>query len=200
MSDAGRGKSALRRALEEGPQEPVLLERATLFEQLQDAHAKNDKKKMLEIGQKLAANTKDIQNIRRKLRNAMVTAVEEARRVVDPQTRVRKLLDAFELCAKTQIIANDHFGDLETQNIAVQQYGAVVEELDTIPPGRIVLATFLDHSDDGVRVIAAAQLYFRDLMIEKVVPIVKHADERSVGAVGWTAFQAFHMHPVPAKT
>jgi hypothetical protein len=193
-------KSALRQLLEEGPHEPLLLEKLRLLEQLQDAHAQNDTKKMLEIGQSLSANAKDINAKRAELRNAMSKAIEEARQTSDPEERTRAFLNAFELCAKTQVIANDHFGDIETQNIATQQKITAVEELDAIPPGRrSALALFLEHPDPGVRVSAAAYLYFRGLMTEQVVPILKDAEAHLVGAASSTAFQALHLPRMSGK-
>ena len=55
MSDQ-TSKSAIRKMLESGPTDPILMEKLSLLEQLQMAHKKGDQKTMLEIGKKLAAN------------------------------------------------------------------------------------------------------------------------------------------------
>jgi len=171
VSDA-KPKSTIRRLLESGPTDPLLLDKLTLLEQLQAAHAKNDHKTMLDIGRKLTANEKKIEAAKENRRATMARAVAEAKAVSDPDQRTKELLAAFAFCVKSACAAMEEGQDIDTFNFGIDQLCALSDALRAMSPDRFdALAQFLDSPDIYVRAFAA--VWFKDKMPERVLPILK---------------------------
>jgi hypothetical protein len=175
MSES-KPKSTIRQLLESGPTDPLILAQLSLLEELQAAHAQEDQKKMLEIGQKLLANEKDIEHAQERRRALMAKAVADAKAIPDRETRTKKLLLAFELCVKEACAADEEGRDTETYNFGVRQLRIIGDELRATPPNHFTdLAKFLDSSDIQLRAFAA--VWLRHLMPERVLPILKEIDK-----------------------
>ncbi len=188
MSEDKR-KSTIRRLMEEGPSDPHLLRHLDLVEELQKAVAQNDRKTMSEIGRKLKENAQQKQAADLGRRAAMNAAVEEAKAESDPDQRTAKLLEAFELCAKTHVAAFDVSADKESGDAATVHLFEIANALDAIPPGRrSALVPFLDSTDVAVRVAAAVRL--KELMPERVLPILRDINENESGSAKWSAYWA----------
>jgi hypothetical protein len=175
MSES-KPKSTMRQLLESGPTDPLILAQLSLLEQLQDAHAKGDQQELLEIGRKLAANAKDIEQAQGERRALMATTVADAKSAADPDQRTKKLLAAFALCVKEACAADEEVGDIDTYNFGVKQLGVIGDALSATPPNRFSeLAQFLDSSDIQLRAFAA--VWLRQLMPERVLPILKEINK-----------------------
>lgn len=200
MSDE-KPKSTIRQLLESGPTDPLLLDKLTLLEQLQAAHAKNDQKTMLEIGRKLAANEKEFEAAKENRRAAMANAVAEAKAVSDPDERTKKLLAAFVFCVKSACAAEEEGQGVETYNFGIRQLSMIGDALRAIPPNRFdALAQFLDSPDIEVRGFAA--VWLKDDMPERVLPILKEINktEKFGSGVGTQVFTAiFELESVKPK-
>jgi hypothetical protein len=200
VSDA-KPKSTIRQLLESGPTDPLLLDKLSLLEQLQAAHAKNDQKTMLEIGRKLAANEKEIDAAKEHRRAAIAEAVTEAKAVSDPDERTKKLLGAFVFCVKSACAAEKEGQGIDTYNFGIRQLSIIGDALRAIPPNRFdALAQFLDNPDTEVRGFAA--VWLKDDMPERVLPILKEINktERFGSGVGTQVFTAiFELENVKPK-
>jgi hypothetical protein len=175
MSDE-KPKSTIRLLLESGPTDPLLMAKLTLIEELQAAHARNDHKTMLEIGQKLAANDKAFDQARENRRALMRKTVAQAKAIADTEKRVNGLLAAFEFCVKTACAADEESRDIETYNFGVKQLGVISDELGATPPDRFAeLAQLLDNPD--IRVRAFAAVWLRHTMPERILPILKEINK-----------------------
>ncbi|HVA15579.1 MAG TPA: hypothetical protein VNF99_20195 [Stellaceae bacterium] len=169
-------KSMIRLLLESGPTDPFLITKLNLLEELQAAHARNDHKTMLEIGQKLAANDKAFGQARENRRAMMKKTVVQAKATADPDERAKKLLAAFEFCVKAACEAKEESQDIATFNFGVKQLGVISDELSATPPDRFIeLAQFLDSPD--IRVRAFAAVWLRHIMPERILPILKEIDK-----------------------
>ena len=170
MSDA-KPKSAMRQILENGPSDPLIMQRLDLLEALQAAHARNDENEMLEIGKKLAASTLAIEQSQKSRRSRMTRAIAQATAVVDPDERTKKLLSAFAFCVKETCAAD---GDREGYNFGVKrlrEISAELRALDRFPE----LAQFLDSSDMELRGFAA--VWVRNLWPERILPILQEIEK-----------------------
>lgn len=186
-----RGRRAIRALLEAGPSDPRVMQRRALLDELEKAMARGSAKRLKEVGQKLAAIEHDILAAEREQRAAMKDAVERAMAAPDDAARVTKLCDAFEICALTEIVAQDDFDDAETVDRAVEHKHAIVAALDAMAPGqRAAIAVLLDSPFAGVRASAGAHLLNAGLMRERVVPMLQEIEENLSGSAGWTAFWA----------
>jgi hypothetical protein len=189
MSD-DNPKSELRQLLESGPTDKKLLEKLTLLEALRAAAARSDKAAMLEIGRKLKANERQLQAAELDRRAAMTKAIEKAEAEPDPEARTAQLLAAFELCAKTRVIAYDEAADAETGHQATRHLFTIAAALDAVPPGRrTALVPLLDSADLGIKVSAAIAL--KDLMPDRALPILREINATAGnGAIGMAAYWA----------
>ena len=190
MSDA-KPKSTIRQLLESGPTDPLLLDKLTLLEQLQAAHAKSDHKTMLEIGRKLAANEKEFDAAKEDRRAAMARAVVEAKVVSDQDERTKALLAAFAFCVKSLCAAEEEGQDIDTYNFGIGQLCIISKALEAMSPDRFpALSQFLDSPDIQVRGFAA--VWLKDLMPERVLPILKEINktEKFGSGVGTQVFTA----------
>lgn len=175
MSDP-KPKSIIRQLLESGPTDPLLLDKLTLVEELQAAHAKGDQKTMLEIGQKLAANVAAFDQAREARRQRIKKVVADAKSFDDADERATQLLAAFQFVVKEACEAMDGSQDTETYNVGVRQLGVVSDALRAIPPNRFAaLAQFLDSPDIELRGFAA--VWLRNLWPERILPILKEINE-----------------------
>lgn len=173
MSDA-KPKSTIRQILESGPTDPRIMQKLDLLEQLQAAHARNDQARMLEIGQKLAANSQAIAQSQKLRRAAMSKAVAQAKKVADPEERTRKLLAAFELCVKQACAAHSDSGDRKTYNFGVKRLAEIGQQLRAL--NRFAaLEPFLDSPDIQLRGFAA--VWLRNLWPERILPILQEIDK-----------------------
>jgi hypothetical protein len=167
-------KSTIRQLLESGPTDPLVMEKLSLVEELQAAHAQNDHKKMLEIGRKLAQNAKDFEQALQNRRTVMESAVAKAKAVAHPEERAKKLLATFAFCAKAACAADEETGDTDTYNFGVRQLGAVSDELETLNRFHD-LAQFLDDPDIEIRGFSA--VWLRNHMPERILPILREINK-----------------------
>jgi hypothetical protein len=176
VSDTGDGKpkSTIRLLLESGRTDPRVMAKLGLLEELQAAHARNDQPKMLEIGQKLAANERETQQAQGARRANMRKAVSQAKRVADPDERAQKLLAAFAFCVKEACAADEEMRDIPTYNYGVKRLGEISDELEAL--GRFdALAQFLDSPDIELRGFAA--VWLRNLWPERILPILQEIEK-----------------------
>ncbi|HEY3920448.1 MAG TPA: hypothetical protein VGL83_21855 [Stellaceae bacterium] len=173
MSDP-KPKSTMRRLLESGPTDPLLLNKLALLEELQEAHAKGDQKTMLEIGQKLAVNDAAFDQTQTNRRARIKKAMAAAKSVADPEERTKALLSAFQFCVKEACAADEESRDIPTYNFGVKRLCEISDELKAL--GRFsALAQFLDSPDIEVRGFAA--VWVRDLWPERILPILKEINK-----------------------
>ena len=193
MSD-DKPKSTLRQLLEEDPAtDKHILRYLDLAEELQAAVARNDKQAMLEIGRKLRENARQKQAADLARRTSMEAAVEKAMAETDPDQRVARLLEAFELCAKTRVTAYDDAADKESGDAATRHLFNIAKALDAIPPGRrTALVPFLDSADEGLRVVAA--IHLKTMMQDRILPILRELEQKA-GSVGMSAMWALVPDP-----
>jgi hypothetical protein len=176
MSDAGdaKPKSTIRRLLESGRTDPLVMAKLGLLEELQAAHARNDQAKMLEIGQKLATNEQETQQAQGARRANMRKAVAQAKRVADPDERTQKLLAAFAFCVKEACAADEEMRDIPTYNYGVKRLREISDELRAL--GRFpALAQFIDSPDIELRGFAA--VWLRNLWPERILPILQEIEK-----------------------
>ena len=176
MSDTGdaKPKSTIRLLLESGRTDPRVMAKLGLLEELQAAHARNDQVKMLEIGQKLAANERETQQAQGARRANMRKAVSQAKRVADAYERTQKLLAAFAFCVKEACAADEEMRDIPTYNYGVKRLGEISDELEAL--GRFdALAQFLDSPDIEVRGFAA--VWLRNLWPDRILPILQEIEK-----------------------
>jgi hypothetical protein len=173
MSDE-KPKSTIREMLESGPADPLVMEKLSLLEELQAAHAQHDEKRMLEIGRKLVQNAKSIEQELENRRAAMEKAVVTAKTAADPDARTKRLLTAFAFCVKTACNADEETGDVETYNFGVRQLRAVGNELRSLDRFS-ELAQLLDNPDIEIRGFAA--VWLRNLMPERILPILQEINK-----------------------
>jgi hypothetical protein len=182
---------SLRALIELEPTDKRVLTKCDLLDELEAAMASGNTKKQNEIGKKLAAITKEIQNAEAEQRAAMIAAIDRARDAADDEARVQKLCQAFELCCLMQVVAEDDFGGGETVDRAIDHKHAIVAALDAIAPGRrVALAALLDSTFAGVRASAGAHLLNAALLRERVVHLLQEIERNVSGSAGWTAFWA----------
>jgi hypothetical protein len=186
-----QAKIVLRRLLDLGPTDQRVRDKYALLDQLEAAYAAGNNKKQIEIAEKLAINAKAIQAAEAEQRAAMEAALKRARSVADPEMRVEKLVDAFEICALARIVALDDFGDDETADRAVEMKHRIVTLLDAIGEGRrAALARLLESPFAGVRAAAGIHLLNAGLMRERILPLLQEIERTVSGSAGWIAFWA----------
>jgi len=162
--------STIRHLLESGPTDPLLMEKLSLLEQLQAAHAKGDQKTMLEIGRKLAANEQAFAAAKKQRQAAMAKTVDTAKAVTDSDARTKALLSAFAFCVKQTCAADEEGHGTESYNFGVKQLCIVSDELEALGHSA-ALAQFLDSADIELRGFAA--VWLKDIMPDQVLPILK---------------------------
>ena len=100
----------------------------------------------------------------------------EAKAIADPDARTKALLSAFRFCVQEACAAEAESRDIETYNVGVRQLGMISDALRDTPPNRFnELAQFLDDPDIEVRGFAA--VWLRDVMPERILPILKEIDK-----------------------
>lgn len=173
-TDDTKPKSTIRLLLESGRTDPRVMAKLGLLEELQVAHAQNDQQKMLEIGQKLAAQELELQQAQGARRANMRKAVSAAKRVADPDERTQKLLSAFEFCVKEACAADEEARDIKTYNYGVKRLCEISDELEAL--GRFpALEKFLDSPDIEVRGFAA--VWLRNLWPDRILPILQEIEK-----------------------
>jgi hypothetical protein len=173
MSDA-KPKSTIRQILESGPTGSLMMEKLTLLEELQTAHAQGDQKTMLEIGRKLAENAQRTEEAQKNRRAKMRKAVTSAKRLADPDERTRGLLSAFAFCVKEACAADAEGKDIPTYNYGIKRLREISDELRTL--NRFpALEQFLESSDIEVRGFAA--VWLRNLWPERILPILREIEK-----------------------
>jgi hypothetical protein len=186
-----RRRNGLRELIEGAPSDQRVIDQRALEEALIAAWSRGHTKKQAEIAGKLAAKTKEVAAALAEQRAAMVAAVARARAVRDEVARIKKLVDAFDICALVQIVAHDDFGDEETVDRAIEHKHAIAAALDAIGNGqRVALAALLESPFAGVRASAGAHLLNANLLRERVVPLLQAIERDVVSSAGWTAFWA----------
>jgi hypothetical protein len=173
MSEA-KPKTTIRRLLESGPTDPRLMQKLGLLEELQAAHAQGDQQKMLEIGRKLAANEKEIEDAQKNRRVRMRKAVAAAKRIADPEERTKALLSAFAFCVREACAADAEGRDIPTYNFGVKRLCEISDKLralDRFP----ALEQFLDSTDIELRGFAA--VWLRNLWPERILPILQEIEK-----------------------
>jgi hypothetical protein len=182
-------KSTLRQLLEEGAIDPRLLAKLDLLEEMKAAVARKDTAALQEIGKKLLNNARELQASDLTRRDAMNAAVEKANKAAEPDERTAMLLEAFEFCARTRVVAFDEAADTDSGNAATKHLAEIAEALDAIPPGRrSALVPFLDNANRGVQ--AAAAVHLKAILPERAIPILKEIKAKDHGSAGWSAFWA----------
>jgi hypothetical protein len=167
-------KSTLRQILESGPTDPVLMEKLSLLEELQAAHAKGDQKTMLEIGRKLAANQQAFEASKKQRKAVMTKSIAAAKAITDPDARLKALLSAFALCVKEACAAHERGQGIDTYNYGIKQLRIASDELRAMD--RFAdLAQFLDSPDVELRGFAA--VWLRNIMPDRVLPILKEVNK-----------------------
>lgn len=185
-----RGRTALRALLEEGPSDKRVVQQRALIAEMEAALAEGNTAQQNEIAMKLAALAKEIRAAEDEQRAAMSAAVDRALSLTDEATRAAKLVEAFEICALTEVVAHDDFDDDETVARAIEHKHAIAAALDAMPGGRAALETLLDSPFAGVRASAGAHLLNAGLLRERIVPILQEIERRLMSSAGWTAFWA----------
>lgn len=180
MTDT-KAKSTIRRLLESGPTDPLMMNKLSLLEELQAAHAQGDQAKMLEIGQKLAQNAKQTEEAQKNRRSQMRKAVTAAKRIRDADQRTEALLSAFAFCVKEACAADNEGKDIPTYNFGVKRLCEVSDELKEL--NRFAaLAQFLDSPDIELRGFAA--VWLRNLWPERILPMLQEINKTESFATG----------------
>jgi hypothetical protein len=185
-----RGRTALRALLNEGPSDKRVLQQRALLAEMEAALAEGNTAQQNEIAMKLAAIAKEIRAAEDEQRAAMSAAVDRALSLTDAAVRGAKLVEAFEICALTEVVAHDDFDDDETVARAIELKHAIVAALDAMPAGRAVLEALLDSPFAGVRASAGAYRLNASLLRERIVPLLQEIERRVMSSAGWTAFWA----------
>jgi len=173
MSDE-KPKSTIRQILESGPTDPLMMEKLTLLEELQAAHAQGDQKTMLEIGQKLAENAQRTEEAQKNRRAMMRKAVAAAKRIADPDERTKALLSAFAFCVKETCAADEEGKDIPTYNYGVKRLREISAELTALNRFS-ALEQFLDSPNIDLRGFAA--VWLRNLWPERILPILQEIEK-----------------------
>ncbi len=95
--------------------------------------------------------------------------------------RAASLIQAFEVGAKLAAALHDELLDTNGENKIVLLMNDIAAALDRTSQGRSVLSELLEHSDVRVRASAGAYLLIKDLLPERVVPVLRAIDERKMG-------------------
>jgi hypothetical protein len=189
--DRRRGRHTFRDMVEGEPSDTRVQEEFALLDALERALARGSAKKQNEIAKNLAAKEKEVRAAEAEQRDAMAAVVDRALRATGDAARVKKLVDAFEICALGQIIAHDDFHDDDTVDRAIEHKHRIVAALDAIGTGkRAALARLLKSPFAGVRASAGAHLLNANLLREQIVPLLQEIERDVIGSAGWTAFWA----------
>jgi hypothetical protein len=184
-------RAALRRLLESEPSDQRVRDRAQLLVALDTAVSRGEARRQIELGRKLAATAKAIQEAEAEQRAALDAALDRAANARHGEERVQRLVEAFATGALIQVVAEDDFGDPETVDRAIEVKHTIAAALDAIGGGRRqALAALLDSPFAGVRASAAAHLLNAGMMRERVVPLLQEIEKDVWGSAGWTAFWA----------
>lgn len=185
------GRAALRQLLEFGPSDQRVRERDALVDELDAAIGAQNTNREAALAAKLAVVTRSLQAAAVEERAAMLAAVERAEAASEDETRVRLLLDAFTICALSEVVAHDDFADHETARRAVAYKHRITAALDAVGGGRrAALEGLLDSPFAGVRASAGAHLLNAGLRRERVVPMLQQIEKEVASSAGWTAFWA----------
>jgi hypothetical protein len=105
--------------------------------------------------------------------------------------RTASLIRAFAFAAKLTATLHDELLDTDGQTKIVRLMNEIARSLDSIGPGRIVLAVLLEHPDDRVCASAGAYLLVVNLMPERVLPILREIENKGNGdSADFTAHNA----------
>ena len=96
------------------------------------------------------------------------------------EERAGSLIQGFEFGAKLADALHDGLSDTDGETKIAHLMDSIVKELNEIAPGRIALATLLDHADAGVR--ASAGAFLIDLIPQRVIPILRKIDKPRDGS------------------
>lgn len=184
-------RAALRRLLESEPSDQRVRDRAQLLVALDTAVSRGEARRQIELGRRLAATAKAIQEAEAEQRAALDAALDRAASARHGEERVQRLVEAFTTGALIQVVAEDDFGDQETVDRAIEMKHTIAAALDAIGRGqRQALAALLDSPFAGVRASAGAHLLNAGIMRERVVPLLQEIEKDVWGSAGWTAFWA----------
>jgi hypothetical protein len=107
------------------------------------------------------------------------------------QERVASLIKAFNVGAKLAAALHDELLDTDGANKIVLLMNDIAAALDATSQGRSALAQLLDNADSRIRASAGAYLLIRNLMPERVVPVLRAIDQRNEGrSADFTAHRA----------
>ncbi len=95
---------------------------------------------------------------------------------------VPSLIKAFAVGAKLAAALHDELLDTNGENKIVLLMNNMAAALDKTSRGRAALAELLDHSDRRVRASAGAYLLIKNLMPDRVVPILRAIEEGHQGS------------------
>lgn len=116
------------------------------------------------------------------------------RRVLDRQEaatndqRTASLLQAFAFGAKLKATLSDELLDTDGHNKVVSLMNEIANSLDALGSGRAALAVLLDDPDPRVQASAGAYLLIKDLMPNRVLPVLRKVHKENRGrSAGFTA-------------
>jgi hypothetical protein len=95
--------------------------------------------------------------------------------------RIASLVQGFEFAAKLTASLHDELLDTDGETKVVRMMNEIAAALDETSCGRAAHAVLLDHPDIRVRASAGAYLLIVNLMLERVVPILRQIEEREGG-------------------
>jgi hypothetical protein len=93
------------------------------------------------------------------------------------QERTLSLIQAFSFAAKLAATLHDEFSDVDGETEVARFTSAIVDAFDA-SRGRSVLAPLLDDPDARVRAWAGTCLLVKNLLPERVVPILREIEEK----------------------
>jgi hypothetical protein len=99
-----------------------------------------------------------------------------------PEDRqVASLIETFAFSARLAATLHDELLDTNGANKIVLLMNEVAAALDATSQGRSALGELLSHSNPRVRASAGAYLLIKNLLPERVVPVLRAIDERNEG-------------------
>lgn len=106
---------------------------------------------------------------------AALTALLKRQHIAE-EKRAASLIQGFVFSAKLASTLHDEFRDTDGETEVAHLRDAIVNALDALGPGRVVLAALLDDHDARVR--ASASAYLIKLMPERIIPILREIEEK----------------------
>jgi len=104
---------------------------------------------------------------------AAIDALLNDGRAMPENERIASLVRGFEFGAKLRATLYDELLDTDATTKVVGLMNKIAETLDNIGSGRVALATLLDHANAAVRATAGAYLLSKELIPERVVPVLR---------------------------